>query len=263
MFTDSISSEAFEQANEHCKELLQDALDALKLRPTLCEAQPTDDLFAAAEWHNKLCLIVSGSIAYKDDSKTLYHYEFGDLLGLENTGTAMTGRYAVDFPVELKCYDGNQFWTEITADPKLSKLWLNYLAATHYRQTTLVSALITPTETKALGFKHFAAGDTIIEEGSNSDTVYSIVEGHAEVFVKEVKVGEVLEDEIFGALSLLTKSPRTASVIADQNCLVMVVPKDQFETMIQTHPRICLSLLENMARQIVALNEQVAASASN
>ncbi|RLU00009.1 MAG: Crp/Fnr family transcriptional regulator [Ketobacter sp.] len=75
-----------------------------------------------------------------------------------------------------------------------------------------------------------------------------------------MKVGEVLEDEIFGAMSLLTHSPRTASVVADCRCLVMVVPRHQFETMIKTHPRICMSLMENMARQIVALNQQITAN---
>ena len=106
----------------------------------------------------------------------------------------------------------------------------------------------------------FSFHETIIEEGTESDSVYSIVEGHAEVFVRGIKVGEVLEDEIFGAMSLLTNSPRTASVVADSRCLVMVVPRHQFETMIKTHPRICMSLMENMARQIVSLNQQITAN---
>ena len=157
----------------------------------------------------------------------------------------------------LRPYDREALWQAAMENTGKARQWGDYLLAECSRHSAVIASLDTPTDKASLGFQTYAEGETIIEEGTESDSVYSIVEGHAEVFVKGIKVGEVLEDEIFGAMSLLTNSPRTASVIADCRCLVMVVPRHQFETMIKTHPRICLSLMENMARQIVALNQQI------
>jgi CRP-like cAMP-binding protein len=143
------------------------------------------------------------------------------------------------------------------ANTSKARQWADYLLAECSRHSAVIASLDIPADNASLGFETYADGETIIEEGTESDAVYSIVEGHAEVFVKGIKVGEVLENEIFGAMSLLTNSPRTATVNADGRCLIMVVPRHQFETMIKTHPRICISLMENMVWQIVSLNEAI------
>jgi CRP-like cAMP-binding protein len=190
----------------------------------------------------------------------VYHFDAGDIVGLDREDELPRGRFFAEYAVRLRPYRRDALFGTLHSTPENAALLTQYLLADCHRRTLIISLVDRNVNRASLGFRHYRAGDVIITEGSESDTVYSIVEGHADVYVKNVKVGEVLQEEIFGALSLLTQSPRTATVIATKPCMVMVVPKDQFETLLQTHPRICMSLMENMARQIVSLNEKVSSA---
>jgi CRP-like cAMP-binding protein len=70
-------------------------------------------------------------------------------------------------------------------------------------------------------------------------------------------VGEIHEHEIFGAMAALTQSSRTATVVANTDCMLMVVPGDQFIELVKSQPRTCLALFENMAHKILALNQRL------
>ena len=50
---------------------------------------------------------------------------------------------------------------------------------------------------------------------------------------------------------------RSATVIASQACTVMVIPKDQFLSLMESNPRIAHSLVESMARRIDLLNKEI------
>ena len=87
--------------------------------------------------------------------------------------------------------------------------------------------------------------------------MFIIIDGHAEAFVDGVKVGDVQKDEIFGAMAVFTHEKRSATVLASQPCTVMVIPKDQFLSLMESNPRIAHSLVESMARRIDLLNKEV------
>ena len=101
------------------------------------------------------------------------------------------------------------------------------------------------------------AGDVIIRQGDTADLVYTIIHGEAEVFVDDVKVGEIGEEEVFGAMALFTKEPRSATVIAKTACTIMAVPQEDFATLIEAQPQAALNLIENLARRITAMNQQL------
>ncbi|HVL00872.1 MAG TPA: cyclic nucleotide-binding domain-containing protein [Dongiaceae bacterium] len=260
MFLESNYTEQFEKVDNHTKHLLEVALQGIPpLGPPLTY-ECFEDLYLAPSNQGCVFVVEEGAIGHQQDGKTLFHYDAGDLVGMTQGSEMPRAKYYAESPVILRPYNRDALWAAAMANTDKARDWGTYLIAEWGRQTAVIAAIEPEMDRTSLGFQTFKTGEVIIQEGTESDTVYSIVEGHAEVFVNNIKVGEVLEDEIFGALSLLTHSPRTATVIADTRCLVMVVPRHQFETMIKTHPRICLSLMENMARQIVALNKQVTAA---
>ena len=260
MFTDFSTAPCFETTDQHCKSLLQDILAKLDCPSQLCEIAPSSDLFADADWQHSLALVVNGPVAYWDHDKPLYHYDNGDLIGLETLVTGDHGAYKTEFKVELRRFQADVFFEQVQKHTALANLWLQYLLATQLRQSQMLSAVVQPAPNRSFGFRQVSAGETIIQEGSLADEVYSFVEGHADVFCKGVKVGEVRENDIFGAFALLTDQRRTASVVANQSGLLMVVPSEKFETLIQCHPKLCLTLMKNMAQQIINLNEQMIGS---
>jgi len=260
MFLESNFTEQFEKADNRCKELLTTALADIPAEGDSLSYETFDDLYAAEFNQQRVFLIEQGAVGHEQDDKTLFHYDEGDIIGLELSPDMPRPKFYAQSPVILRPYNREALWQTAMADANRARRWGEYLLAECGRHSAVMASLDIPADKASLGFETYAAGTTIIEEGTESDAVYSIVEGTADVFVKGIKVGEVLENEIFGAMSLLTNSLRTATVVAHSQCLVMVVPRHQFETMIRTHPRICMSLMENMARQIISLNEKVTAS---
>jgi CRP/FNR family cyclic AMP-dependent transcriptional regulator len=114
-----------------------------------------------------------------------------------------------------------------------------------------------PTNDFTPGFSNFAPGDTIINQGDNADLVYTLIEGHADAVCDGVKVGEIHQNEIFGALAVFTGQPRIASVIARTECTVMMVNKDDFVQLIYQQPQISVGVIEEMAAKINELNSQI------
>ena len=97
----------------------------------------------------------------------------------------------------------------------------------------------------------------IIHEGDVADTVYQLMSGSADVTVNNVLVGEVLNGEIFGAMAVFTGEKRNATVTARENCQLLAIPKAQFVDLVRAQPETAITLLDNMSRRIMALNEQV------
>ena len=257
MFIESNYTEQFEKVDLHCKQLLEVAMQGIPAQGDALSYACFEDLYAETNNQDLVFLVEEGAVTHQQEGKTLFHYDAGDLFGMNRGEDMPHVKFQAESPVILRPLNREALWNAAMANTTKAREWGEFLLADGVRHNVVIAAIEPDVDRTSLGFKTFKPGEVIIEEGTESDTVYSIVEGHAEVFVNKIKVGEVLEDEIFGALSLLTNSPRTATVIADSRCLVMVVPRHQFETLIQTHPRICMSLMENMARQIVSLNTQV------
>jgi CRP/FNR family transcriptional regulator, cyclic AMP receptor protein len=109
------------------------------------------------------------------------------------------------------------------------------------------------------GFSNFAPGETIIHQGNPADLVYTLIEGSADAICDGIKVGEIHQNEIFGALAVFTRQPRIASVVARTDCTVMMVNKDDFIQLIYQQPQISVGVIEEMAAKINELNNQLLA----
>ncbi len=78
--------------------------------------------------------------------------------------------------------------------------------------------------------KWFAAGSTIVAEGEPGDSAYIIVDGRCVAFTTEEGVEAALREmgpgDVFGEMAVVSNRPRTASVRALGDVLVMVVTGD-------------------------------------
>jgi CRP-like cAMP-binding protein len=88
-------------------------------------------------------------------------------------------------------------------------------------------------------------GDAIIQEGVRADGLYVVLSGEVEVR----KAGQVLahlkEGELFGEMSLLNKAPATATVSATRRTSLLRLPREDFDTLILTHPQV-LALISDL-----------------
>jgi N-acyl-L-homoserine lactone synthetase len=104
----------------------------------------------------------------------------------------------------------------------------------------------------------FEAGENIISAGDKGEEVFIIVQGEAEVKLKDGKtIGVLKEGEIFGELALLTDDIRSADVFAKTELQVMVLSKTVFREHLINNPKKVLSLLKLMGERTKSLISQL------
>ncbi|WP_426415877.1 cyclic nucleotide-binding domain-containing protein [Aestuariirhabdus sp. LZHN29] len=206
---------------------------------------------------DRLYHVQQGVVHAEIEGRALFYLQDGDLIGLRQGLGLPPCTYSIAQSSILVPYDRQETFRHIHQDEERQQLFTRYILG---HSALFADALARNSHAKAhpaTGFMHVRKGEAIIREGEDADHVYIIMSGHAEAQVKGVKVGEVFKDEVFGAMAVFTGEKRSASVIASENSTVMTVPKDQFVDLMQTHPRICSTLIEQMARTITALNKKL------
>ncbi|MNQ38870.1 cAMP-activated global transcriptional regulator CRP [compost metagenome] len=206
---------------------------------------------------NQLFLIENGLLHAVVDERPLFYLQEGDLVGLRQGIDLPSCRYSSDEPISLLPFNRTEVFKHIYRNEKLQELFIQYLVGQTALLSDAVARLKQPDVRPSTGFQHFAAGEELIQQGDEADHVFIIIEGHAEAYVDGQKVGDVQKDEIFGAMAVFTREKRSATVVASEPCTVMVIPKEQFLSLMQSNPRIAHSLIESMARRIDLLNKEV------
>ncbi|ARU87431.1 Crp/Fnr family transcriptional regulator [Pseudomonas sp. M30-35] len=231
-------------------------LEGLAPSGEIIHVDQNDDLNACLP-DNSLFIIENGLLHALVDERPLFYLQEGDLLGLRQGLDLPSCRYSCDEPLSLIPYSRTDAFNHIYADQNRQELLIQYLIGHTALLSDALVRLKQPDIRPSTGFQHFAAGEELIHQGDDAEHVFVIIEGHAEAFVDGHKVGDVQKDEIFGAMAVFTREPRSATVIASEACTVMLIPKDQFLSLMHSNPRIAHSLIENMARRIDLLNKEV------
>ncbi|NLC99492.1 MAG: cyclic nucleotide-binding domain-containing protein [Gammaproteobacteria bacterium] len=206
---------------------------------------------------DQLFIIDSGVINGVIDERTLFYLQEGDLIGLQQGLDLPGGHYSCQEPVRLIPYQRSAVLKHIAAENERQELFLFYLLGQSTLFTEAIARLSQPDVPPPTGFKSFAAGEVLIQQGDPAEHVFIILEGHAEAWFNGEKVGDIAKDEIFGAMAVFTKERRSATVIASEHSSVMVIPQDQFLGLMQSNPHIAHCLIENMAHCIELLNKEV------
>lgn len=206
---------------------------------------------------NQLFLIENGLLHALVDERPLFYLQEGDLLGLRQGIELPSCRYVSEEPLSLVPFQRSEVFQHIYASEQRQEQFIQYLIGHTALLSDALARIKQPEIRPATGFQHFAAGEELIHQGDEADHVFIIIEGHAEAYVDGHKVGDVQKDEIFGAMAVFTREKRSATVIASEPCTVMVIPKEQFLSLMQSNPRIAHSLIESMARRIDLLNKEV------
>ncbi len=90
---------------------------------------------------------------------------------------------------------------------------------------------------------HFSPGDTIVQQGDLTDSLYIIAKGVVSISVRfedgrSLEVARKAAGEMFGEISLLTGEPRTATVTAATNAYLFEIKKDDIAPFIEAEPKM-------------------------
>jgi len=103
--------------------------------------------------------------------------------------------------------------------------------------------------------KSYLAGQLIISAGEPGDTMFIVESGKVELFLQDsidehVTLSIVERGELFGELSLLDKAPRSASGIAVENTILLIVDSHDLESLVQSHPHAALDMLSMLGKRV-------------
>lgn len=92
--------------------------------------------------------------------------------------------------------------------------------------------------------REVGAGDSPIREGQPSDGLYVVLSGEVEVKKGGQRLAILRQGEIFGEMSLLQKTPATATVAALKRTSLLRLPRPDFDELIMSHPQVLMLVAE-------------------
>ena len=101
----------------------------------------------------------------------------------------------------------------------------------------------------------FKKGTKIIEEGTLSDCAYLIESGRVQVSKtmsngEEQVIGILEENDIFGEMSLIDSLPRSATVLALEDCTISVITPEIFNSLSKHNPEALMPILKILASRL-------------
>jgi CRP-like cAMP-binding protein len=109
---------------------------------------------------------------------------------------------------------------------------------------------------KLLVKKEFKEGETIVTEGIESYNVYVITSGEANMIKdylgKEVCVRTLKKGDVFGALALIAKSPRAATVVARTDLEAEMMYREDFLNILKELPSEVNEVMKQMVDELKA-----------
>jgi CRP-like cAMP-binding protein len=103
--------------------------------------------------------------------------------------------------------------------------------------------------------RQYAAGEVIFCAGDQGDELFVIRDGTVAVEVKGVVVERLGSSEIFGEMALVEAKPRSATVIAETDCVVVPISEKQFLNMVEYAPSFSLAVIRTLAHRLREANE--------
>lgn len=97
---------------------------------------------------------------------------------------------------------------------------------------------------------HFEPGRTVVETDQSGVGFHLIQDGNADVYVAGALVATFGLGDYFGEMSVLDGKPRSATVVANGALTTLSIPAWNFEALMQKHPSIMRSLLNELTARI-------------
>ncbi len=199
--------------------------------------------------------ILEGFLKLIHQGKTVRLYTEADCVILEPWDNET--QLVSDFASRIAVFDQAQLKSRLLGNPELLNRWVKLIGFENQINLSLCAFYIQDDIESTPEFKQFNPDEIITTEGEAPDCIFEMISGQAVVLHDGQEIGQISEGEIFGEISFLTDSTRTATVKASSMCFVRIVTKSDFFKLIETNPYFIISIAKTLARRVVQLNEKV------
>ncbi len=98
-------------------------------------------------------------------------------------------------------------------------------------------------------FRLVPAGTALVREGEDGASLFVIKEGLFEVLVGGTSVAQLKPGAFFGEMSLLTGAPRSATVRAAVDCMVLEITRDELAPILEARPAVVEAMSRVLAER--------------
>ena len=106
-----------------------------------------------------------------------------------------------------------------------------------------------------------AGGDVLMEQGQPGDSGYLMLSGRLRIYMRDERgaermVREIGRGEVIGEMSLFTGEPRSATVVAVRDSVLVKLDKPQFDGLLALSPQVSLTLTRQIIRRLQTQHER-------
>ena len=106
------------------------------------------------------------------------------------------------------------------------------------------------------------AGEFLMKEGDTSNEMYYLQSGTLAVFKRKgldhnQQIGTIIAGELVGEMSFLDKEPRSASIKAMSDSILIVIPHDKFDHLLKTQPKWFNALIHTLLDRLRKANTRL------
>ena len=98
----------------------------------------------------------------------------------------------------------------------------------------------------------FPAGQVVMSRGDDGDSLFIVVKGHVRIDIGEQHVGDLGPESVIGELALLVAEPRSATVTAIDECLLLRLSKAVFDELLLDYPEVAGGVITALVRRFRA-----------
>jgi CRP-like cAMP-binding protein len=94
------------------------------------------------------------------------------------------------------------------------------------------------------------AGKKMAKQGDRGREFFVLLKGEAEVTKNGKRINTMKEGDFFGEIALVTKMPRTATVTATSDVVVLVITERDFDALLRQSPDIGRQVAEALVERV-------------
>ncbi len=122
-------------------------------------------------------------------------------------------------------------------------LLINNLTNVFGEFDTALLAMIEP----MLEWIEVGGGETLFRQHDSGESLFFVISGRLQAFVQDTdgnnkKIGEIIRGETVGEMAVFTGQPRSATIIAIRDSLLVRLSKTVFERVIATYPAVAMNV---------------------
>ncbi|MCP4687116.1 MAG: cyclic nucleotide-binding domain-containing protein [Desulfobacterales bacterium] len=108
----------------------------------------------------------------------------------------------------------------------------------------------------------FSRGDDIVREGEFAEGIYMVGAGAVKVVLpgrdgRDSVVSSLRKGELFGEMAIFERIPRTATVIAAEDCTLMEIKGWKFMNLLKEHPEIEYRVILKLSERLRRMNKDL------